>query len=48
VSPNERLKFLNEEIMEDISDKFNKIGFVYTTLDLKGYRTGSMNETLDL
>jgi uncharacterized protein len=48
VSPNERLKFLNEEIMEDISDKFNKIGFSYTTLDLRGYRTGSMNETLDL
>lgn len=48
VAPNERLKFFNEKIMEDISSKFSKIGFVYTTLDLKGYRTGSMNETLDL
>lgn len=24
----------------------NEIGFAYVALDLKGYRTGSMNETL--
>ena len=48
VNSNEKLKLLNENIMEDISDKFNKIGFTYTALDLKGYRTGSMNETLEL
>ncbi|AUG57402.1 ATP-dependent sacrificial sulfur transferase LarE [Acetivibrio saccincola] len=48
VAPNERLKLLNEKLMDDISDKFSKIGFIYTALDLKGYRTGSMNQTLDL
>ena len=26
--------------------KFKEIGYTYVTLDLQGYRTGSMNETL--
>ena len=30
----------------EIADAFKDIGFAYTSLDLKGYRTGSMNETL--
>ncbi len=29
-----------------ITEGFKKIGFSYVTLDLQGYRTGSMNETL--
>lgn len=48
VASNERLKLLNENIMKNISDEFDKIGFLYTTIDLKGYRTGSMNENLNL
>ncbi len=31
---------------DDIADALNKAGFLYVTLDLKGYRTGSMNEGL--
>ena len=31
---------------EEISNMFRGYGFVYVTLDLLGYRTGSMNETL--
>ncbi len=31
----------------EITEEFKKLGFTYVTLDLKGYRTGSMNETLD-
>ncbi len=31
---------------EEINSKFEEIGFKYVTLDLKGYRTGSMNEVL--
>ncbi len=31
---------------DEIGDALNKIGFLYVTLDLKGYRTGSMNEGL--
>jgi conserved hypothetical protein TIGR00268 len=37
---------LNKEIRTKIHDKFKAIGFTYVSLDLKGYRTGSMNETL--
>ncbi|MFB9275464.1 ATP-dependent sacrificial sulfur transferase LarE [Cohnella cellulosilytica] len=31
---------------EAISEKLQQLGFRYVTLDLKGYRTGSMNEAL--
>ena len=30
-----------------ILEKFRGLGFVYVSLDLQGYRSGSMNETLD-
>ena len=30
-----------------IVNKFKKLGYNYTTVDLEGYRSGSMNETLD-
>ena len=46
VAVQERKKFFNEELMDLINKKFKEIGFSYTSLDLKGYRTGSMNETI--
>jgi pyridinium-3,5-biscarboxylic acid mononucleotide sulfurtransferase len=46
VSPSEMPKFFNVDYMQYINECFKKIGFAYTALDLKGYRTGSMNETL--
>jgi len=46
VSPDEREKIFNVELMNKISAKLKKIGFKYVTLDLSGYRTGSMNEVL--
>lgn len=46
VAPEEREKFFNIEFMDKISSKFKEIGFIYTTLDIAGYRTGSMNEVL--
>jgi pyridinium-3,5-biscarboxylic acid mononucleotide sulfurtransferase len=46
VSVDERKKFFSEELMDKIYLKFKELGFNYTSLDLKGYRTGSMNETL--
>jgi pyridinium-3,5-biscarboxylic acid mononucleotide sulfurtransferase len=46
VSMLERSKFFNDEFMDIVYAKFKEIGFTYTSLDLKGYRTGSMNETL--
>ncbi len=40
--------FLDAEKRKSINDAFKKIGFSYTTLDLKGYRTGSMNEVINV
>ena len=34
------------EIADEVSAYFKEIGFTYAALDLQGYRTGSMNETL--
>jgi uncharacterized protein len=43
----ERLKFFDLELMDNVYKQFKEIGFAYTALDLKGYRTGSMNEVID-
>lgn len=37
-------KFLEKKTRETIHSRFREIGFLYVALDLKGYRTGSMNE----
>lgn len=39
-------RFFLEDLMPQVYDKLKKIGFTYVSLDMKGYRTGSMNETL--
>ena len=39
-------KLAGEEIRTAIVNEFRKIGFMFVTLDLRGYRLGSMNETL--
>ena len=36
-------KFYNDEIINKINLKFKEIGFKYVTLDLNGYKMGSMN-----
>lgn len=46
VLPGEFAKLMEEENRERIYKRFREIGFTYVTLDLGGYRTGSMNETL--
>ncbi len=46
VDPDERVHFFDLEIMDKIGAEFKKIGFKYVTLDIIGYRTGSMNEVL--
>ncbi len=46
VSVNERKKFFDEELMDNVQHKLKEIGFTYISLDLKGYRVGSMNETI--
>lgn len=44
VLPEEFGKLLENH--QKIVDEFTKYGFSYVSMDLKGYRTGSMNETL--
>ncbi|MCD8149221.1 MAG: ATP-dependent sacrificial sulfur transferase LarE [Clostridiales bacterium] len=46
VEPDEFGRIMAEDIREEIYQKFQSYGFSYVTLDLRGYRTGSMNETL--
>ncbi|MPN49403.1 Pyridinium-3,5-biscarboxylic acid mononucleotide sulfurtransferase [bioreactor metagenome] len=39
-------KMLDETLRGNIYSTFSEIGFTYVALDIRGYRTGSMNETL--
>lgn len=47
VGSSERARFFDLQLMDKIDAKLKAIGFKYVTLDLKGYRTGSMNEVLE-
>ena len=38
--------FLDEDIAKAIVDRFKALGYTYITLDIQGYRMGSMNEPL--
>jgi len=46
VAPEDRSKFFDLELMDKVGKEFKAIGFKYVTLDIIGYRTGSMNEVL--
>jgi uncharacterized protein len=46
VSPEEIERFFEKSLREKVVAEFKKLGFVYVSLDLTGYRTGSMNEGL--
>jgi uncharacterized protein len=46
VNPKDMKLFFKESYREKIVKKFKQLGYTYTTLDLRGYRTGSMNESL--
>lgn len=43
VAAEERSRFFDTELMDKVNDSLIRIGFKYAALDLKGYRTGSMN-----
>ena len=44
--PEEFGKFMTAQTREYVYTKFKELGFAYVTLDILGYRTGSMNEVL--
>jgi len=39
---------LNPETTEKLASKFRKLGFKYVTIDLHGFRSGAMNEVLEI
>jgi uncharacterized protein len=41
-------RFFEQGIRDEVYDRFKEYGFRYAALDLRGYRTGSMNEGLDV
>jgi pyridinium-3,5-biscarboxylic acid mononucleotide sulfurtransferase len=46
VGPEELSRLLDDAVRSRIVSRFKNLGFTYVTLDLQGYRTGSMNEVL--
>jgi uncharacterized protein len=47
-SPEELPKALNVTMVDILRKEFKKLGFKYVTIDLEGYRSGSLNEVLPL
>jgi uncharacterized protein len=48
VAQNEFLRWFDKATRDTVVQKFKEIGFQYISLDLQGYRTGSLNESLRL
>ncbi|MCX5726549.1 MAG: ATP-dependent sacrificial sulfur transferase LarE [Candidatus Saganbacteria bacterium] len=46
VGKDEIPQIFDDGMMDKISKKFEDLGYIYVTLDLKGFRSGSMNEVL--
>ena len=47
VEPEEITRLASPEIRRQVTEKFKELGYLYTTLDLTGYRMGSMNAVLN-
>ena len=46
--PEDIMKVMNDTNFEKIKIKLKKLGFNYVTIDLEGFRSGSLNEILDM
>ncbi|MCR5803294.1 MAG: ATP-dependent sacrificial sulfur transferase LarE [Clostridia bacterium] len=46
IMPEEFSKLISDDVRNKITASFKSFGFTYVTMDLTGYRTGSMNEVL--
>lgn len=46
VGRDERTKFFHPSLMDQVVKELKSLGYLYITLDLNGYRTGAMDETL--
>lgn len=41
------IRFMDIDFMEDVDKNFKTLGFTYVSLDLKGYRMGSLNDQIN-
>jgi uncharacterized protein len=48
IAPGEMDRVLQREVIEQLAARFRELGFKYVTLDLQGFRSGSMNEVLPI
>ena len=46
VAPDDIARLVAQPLRDEVVRELKALGFAYVTLDLQGYRTGSMNETL--
>ncbi len=47
IAPAEMDRVLRRDLVAELARRFRELGFKYVTLDLEGFRSGSMNEVLD-
>ena len=47
VDPKELEKLMSPDVRETVYSGIKQVGFTYVAVDLQGYRTGSMNETIE-
>ena len=47
VEPGEIKRVASPEVRKQVTEKFKELEYLYTTLDLGGYRMGSMNAVLN-
>lgn len=47
IAPEEMDRVLRKDLIDELARRFRELGFKYVTLDLEGFRSGSMNEVLD-
>lgn len=47
IAPAEMDRVLRKDLIDELARRFRQLGFKYVTLDLEGFRSGSMNEVLD-
>lgn len=48
IAPAELERALKREVIDELAKEFRALGFRYVTLDLHGFRTGAMNEGLNI
>lgn len=46
IAPAEMDRILQRDLLDELARRFRELGFIYVTLDLQGFRSGSMNEAL--